>query len=314
MVRFKIYHIRTDWVRNNMRNDRAYQKKCGEVYKEEKYPSKIYKSKKPPRRRVHTCSVEYDRVQVGKSVHCQYVHSKEARCKVVSEKFSWEKPKSHRTKKSGKIVNCSSVNKREKRLPGMMSKCKNFSNVKYGNFNVKTTCVVTLRKFKKIANCSSVNNREKRLSGMVVKCKNFSNAKYGTLNGKTIGVITVRKLIRWKNCGVTLLTGNNLIVNLKVFRINSVVNVVNLKNGSWKPDCEKGYKCKKGMLLNFRKIVDICILLKEQEPECGVRFKGTVAQESRRRFWLYNCEQKGMVSGEIYHVNHTGEYFTTNDV
>jgi hypothetical protein len=146
MVRFKIYHKRTDWVRNNMRNDRAYQKNCGEVNKEDKFSSKIYKSKKPPRRRVHACSVEYDRVQAEKSVHCQYVYSKEAWCKVDSEKLSWKKPKSHRTEKSGKIVILSSVNNREKRLSGMMLKCKNFSNAKYGIFNVKTISVVTLRK------------------------------------------------------------------------------------------------------------------------------------------------------------------------
>jgi hypothetical protein len=144
MVRFKIYHKRTDWVRNNMKNDRANQKNCGEVYKEEKFLSKIYKSRKPPRRRVHTCSVEYDRVQTEKSVHCQYVYSKEAWCKVDSEKSSWEKPKSHRTEKSGKIVIFSSVNNREKCLPGMVLKCKNFSNAKCGISNVITISVVTL--------------------------------------------------------------------------------------------------------------------------------------------------------------------------
>jgi hypothetical protein len=99
-----------------------------------------------------------------------------------------------------------------------------------------------------------------------------------------------------------------------VLRINSSVNVVNLKIGLLKSDCEKGFKCKKGMFLNFRKIVDICILLKEQKPKGGLRFKGTVAQESRRRFWLYNCEQKGMVLGEIFHGNITGKFSTINDV
>jgi hypothetical protein len=118
--------------------------------------------------------------------------------------------------------------------------------------------------------------------------------------------------VQWKNIGVTLPTGINVIVKLNVLRINLSVNVANIKNGLLKSACEKGFKCKKGMFLNFRKIVDI--LLKEQKRKRRLRFKGTVAQESRRRFWLYNCEQKGMVSGEIFYGNITVDSSTINDV
>jgi hypothetical protein len=122
MLRSKIKHKKTDRVKNKIRNDRGSQKNCGEVNKEEKNLGKIYKSKKPPRWRVHTCSVEYDRVQAEKSVHRQYGCSKEAWCKVDSEKLSWEKPKSHRTEKSGKTVIIISVKDCEKRISGMVLK------------------------------------------------------------------------------------------------------------------------------------------------------------------------------------------------
>jgi hypothetical protein len=267
MLRFKIYHKKTEWDRNKMRNDRVSQKNCGEVNTEDKNSGKIFKSKKPPRRRVHTCSAEYDRVQAEKSVHRQYVYSKEAWCKVDSEKLSWEKPKSHRTEKSGKTV------------------------------------VII-----------SIKNREKRISGIVFKCKNLSNAQYRILSVKANIIVTLRKLLQWKNYGVTIPTRINLIATLNVFRINLIVNGVNLKIGLLKSDSEKGSNCKTEVSLNFRKIIDNCILLKEQNPKRGLRIKGTVARESRRRFLLNNRKQKGMALGEIFHGNITVEFFTTNDV
>jgi hypothetical protein len=147
MLRFKIYHEKTKWVKNKIRADRGRQIKSEEVKmnKEDKNPGKIYKSIKPPRRRVHTCSVEYDRVQAEKSVHSQYSYSKEAWCKVDSENLSGEKPKSHRTKKSGKTVSIISVKNCVTRISGMVVKCKNYSNAKYRMSNVKKVSIVTLK-------------------------------------------------------------------------------------------------------------------------------------------------------------------------
>jgi hypothetical protein len=152
MFKLKIYHKRKECIKRKIRTDFGRQNDSGEVkkYKGEINLGKIYKSKKPPRRRrkriaVHTCSVDYVRVQAKKSVHSQYGYSKEACCKVDSENQSWEKPKSHRTKKSGKIVNIKSGKNCENHVPGMLVKCKKFCSAKYIMSNVKKVSKVTLR-------------------------------------------------------------------------------------------------------------------------------------------------------------------------
>jgi hypothetical protein len=240
---------------------------------------------------------------------------------VDSGKSSCEKPNSHRTEKSGKIVTLSSVNNREKCVPGMVLKCENFSNAKCGISNDITISVVTLRKLVQWKNygvtlLTGINLIVKLNVSRINSSVNVANLKNGLLKSDCEKGFKCKKgmLVQWKNYGVTLLTGVNLIVKLNVLKINSSVNVANLKNGLLKYDCEKGFKCKKGMFLNFREIVDICTLLKEQKRKRGLRFKGTVAQESRRRFLLYNCEQKGMVLGEIFCGNITGESSKINNV
>jgi hypothetical protein len=121
-------------------------------------------------------------------------------------------------------------------------------------------------------------------------------------------IITIKGIYVWKNYSITILTGSNLIVKLNMDLIKSNL-IVNLKIGLMEYDSEKWYIFKTKVSLNFRKIFDNSTVLKELNTKRGLRIKGTVARESRRRFLLDNREQKGTTLREIFHGNITVEFF-----
>jgi hypothetical protein len=189
---------------------------------------------------------------------------------VDSEKLCWEKPKSHRTEKSGKTVIIISGKNCEKRISGMMVKCKNFCSAKYRMSNVKKISKVTLRKLLQWAFLSN--------------------------NGShTVCIKAMRGIYARKNYSVTITISSNLIVNLKI--------------GLMDYDSEKWYKGKTKVSLNFRKIFDNSTLLKEQITKSGLWIKGTVAREARRRFLLDTREQKGTALREIFSWEHNSGIF-----
>jgi hypothetical protein len=129
-----------------------------------------------------------------------------------------------------------------------------------------------------------------------VTLRNLVQLPFSANSGSyTVCIKAMKVIYARKNYSMTITISSNLYVGLMDY------------------DSEKWNKSKTKVFLNFRKIFDNSILLKEQITKSGLWIKGTVAREARRRFMLDTREQKGTALREIFHGNITVVYFSIND-